>query len=236
MARWICVEAMENENADYCYGTERQYTRNGDFVFEWKPTLSQFWHNVPYPHATLGVRRDVLEKLGKYNTDCGYGGDYFLMIRLILENYKGIEIPSVISKYILGGISSQNESQATRYRTFFILAKRIQYIAKQFYPDITIEDCFNIYLFAKSSPSVFPRYFLLKLIRFMLDKKLKYFDYDAFINYVNFLSISRPSFTCQSKTEYKLFSFIPFLTVKEKSNIKRVYLFGFIPLLKIKSK
>jgi len=229
-----CVELMEKENADYCYGTERQYNREGKFTFEWEPNLVQFWHQVPYAHATLGIRRDVLKKLGNYNTDCGYGGDYYLMIQLILDGYKGIEIPTVISKYILGGISSQNSDKAKQYRTFLILAKRIYFVARQFYPNITIEDCFNIYHFATNTPSVFPKDFLLKLIRFMLDKKLKYFDYDAFINYVNKLATPKSLERKKEIIIYYLFEKIPLLKIIKKGNVVKLKLFGFIPFFKIK--
>lgn len=229
-----CVELMEKENADYCYGTERQYDREGNFTFEWKPNLAIFWHNVPYPHATLGVRRDVLAKLGNYNTDCGYGGDYYLMIQLILEGYKGIEIPTVISRYILGGISSQNEDKAKQYRTFFILAKRIHYIMKQFCPEITEEDCFNIYTSFGKNINELPKNFLVKFIKFMLNKKLKYFDYNSFIDYINGLVKPR----LHHKQEmYYLFSFLPIMKVKLlRSGGKEFRLFGLIPLLKIKNK
>ena len=233
-----CVKLMETEKADYCYGTERQYSRSGKFMFEWKPNIFQFWHNVPYPHATLGIRKDVLNKLNNYNTDCGYGGDYYLMIQLILNGYKGVEIPSVISKYILGGISSQNDDKAKQYRTFFILAKRIYFIAHQFYPDITIEDCFNIYLFATKDPCVFPKNFLLKLIKFMLDKNLKYFDYNGFIDYVNKRSVPciPNGVIPDNKKIYYIFNKIPFIKIITKGTTKRYKLFGFIPFLKIKDK
>lgn len=231
-----CVELMEKENADYCYGSERQYTRKGEFKIEWKPNLSRFWHHVPYAHATLGIRRDVLKKLGNYNTDCGYGGDYYLMIQLILEGYKGIEIPAVISKYILGGTSSQNEDQAKRYRTLFILAKRIHFITQQFYPDITVEDCFNIYLSAIHNPAVFPKDFLLKLIRFMLDKNLKYFDYNHFIDYVNRLAVHPVLKSGKQKTTYYLFDKIPLIKRVQTGNTIKFKLFGFIPVFKIKRK
>lgn len=229
-----CVDLMEKENADYCYGTERQYNRDGKFTFEWKPNLAQFWHNVPYAHATLGIRRDVLKKLGNYNTDCGYGGDYYLMIQLILNGYKGIEIPTVISKYILGGISSQKEDKAKQYRTFFILAQRIQFIAKQFYPEITLENCFNIYLFAHRNPKIFPKDFLLKLMRFMLDKNLKYFDYNHFIDYVNSLNKLNTFIQKKEKTTYYLFNKIPLIKSIKKGNTTKFKLFGFIPFFKVK--
>lgn len=232
-----CVELMEKENADYCYGSEKQYTREGKFSFEWKPNLAQFFHNVPYAHATMGIKRDVLSKLGNYNTDCGYGGDYYLMIQLILNDYKGIEVPFVVSRYIQGGISSQKEDIAKQFRTFTILTKRIHYIVKQFRPDISWEECWDIYLFSKMNSAVFPKYFLLDLIRFMIDKKLKNFDYNHFINYVNSCTMITPNIKSESaKKIYKLFFIIPLIKIKQKKNTSWLYLFGFIPLLKIKEK
>ena len=229
-----CVELMEKEQADYCYGSERQYDRDGNFVFECKPNIEVFWHNVPYPHATLGVKREVLAELGNYNTDCGYGGDYYLMIQLILNDYKGIEVPFVISRYFLGGISSQNDDKAKRYRTWFILAKRVQYIAEQFYPGITLEDCFNIHIFAQQNPDVYPKDFLLKLIKFMLDKNLKHFDYNKFINYVN--SLSSHHKVSGYKKQIRLFGIIPLLYIKQKLMKKKYLLFGFIPIITTKEK
>lgn len=233
-----CIEIMEEKSADYCYGTEHQFSRDGKFMFEWRPNLATFWHNVPYAHATFGIRLAVLKKLGCYNTDCGYGGDYDLMIRLILDGYNGVEVPTVISRYILGGISSQHDDKAKQYRTFFILAKRIHYIVKQFYPSMTLEDCFNIYLFAKNNPNVFPKNFLLKLIHFMLDKHLKYFNYNDFIDYVNSLAIIKNAqpYVFKHKKAIKLFGVIPLLSIYQKDNTTRYKLFGFIPLLKIKEK
>ena len=235
-----CVEIMEKKNADYCYGSERQYTREGKFVFEWRPNISQFFHNVPYPHATLGCRRDVLAKLGNYNTDFGYGGDYYLMIQLILNDYKGVEIPLIISRYILGGISSQQKDLKKQYQTFIILSERIKFVAQQFFPSITWEECWNIYHFAKNTSKAFPKDFLLKLIRFMIDKKLKNFDYNSFINYVNLLSSDHEEVNSLNdlnrKMDIRLFGFLPFIKMKRKNKKILVYLLGFIPFLKIKTK
>lgn len=228
-----CVELMEQENADYCYGSERQYDRKGKYIRECKPNLSLFWHNVPYPHATLGIKKDVLEKLGNYNIDCGYGGDYYLMIQLILNDYKGVEAPFIISKYILGGISSQNENKAKRWETWFILAKRLKYIFEQFYPEITLEDCFNIHIFTPNNTEIFPKDFLLKLIKFMLDKHLKNYDYNAFINYVNSLSCKK---TMNMNVTIRFLGFIPIIKIKKTTNKKTYKLFGLIPILTIKER
>lgn len=230
-----CVKKMEEENADYCYGTEEKYDRNGKFVHKWVPRPEVFFHGMPFSHQTMGVRLDVLRKLGNYNTDCGFGGDYDLVIKLIVGGYKGVEVNKTISYYRLGGISSQTENRAKLLSVIYVLAQRIVDFSHLFYKDIDIDQCVNIYYQARYNPSVFPPYYLQKLIRFMVQKKLKHFDYDKFIDYVLPLS-SHSILPSKNKTVYSLFSFIPFLTVKQKRNRTSILLFGFIPLFKIKSK
>lgn len=73
----------------------------------------------------------------------------------------------------------------------------------------------------------------------MLDKNLKNFDYDSFIEYVNKMATSRDNIlnkAVNKKTKYKLFGFINLLVAKKKNN-KTIYrLFGFLPVLTIKEK
>lgn len=233
-----CVRKMEEEKADYCYGSEDKFDRNGKFVYHWVPRPEIFWHDMPFSHQTMGVRRDVLNSLGNYNTECGFGGDYHLVIQLIVGGYKGIEISKTISGYRLGGISSQIEDKAKQMRVFYVLAKRIMDFSHLFYDDITIDQCLNIYFGARTNPNVFPPYYLQKLIRFMVEKRLKYFNYNAFIDYVNNLTVphTTPSQQYRAEKKYFVFGLFPLFTIQIKSNVSRIYLFDFIPLLKIKSK
>lgn len=232
-----CVKKMEEENADYCYGTEEKYDRNGRFVHKWLPRPEVFFHDMPFSHQTMGVRLDVLRKLGNYNTDCGFGGDYDLVIKLIVGGYKGVEVNKTISYYRLGGISSQTENQAKLLSVIYVLAQRIVDFSHLFYKDIDIDQCVNIYYQARYNPSIFPPYYLQKLIRFMVQKKLKYFDYDRFVDYVTSLAdVNITPTRCSNRKVIKLLYLIPLIKIKSKMNITRIYLFGFIPFLKIKSK
>ena len=109
----------------------------------------------------------------------------------------------------------------------------MKYIFDKFYSGLTLEDCFNIHIYAQANPDVFPKDFLLKLIKFMLDKKLKNYDYNKFIDYV--YSLGSHKFTSiNSKKMVRLFGIFPVMKIQQKGNKKKYKLFGFIPLLTIK--
>ena len=69
----------------------------------------------------------------------------------------------------------------------------------------------------------------------MLDKKLKYFNYTNFIDYVNSLLISKDQYTdnLYCYTTY-LFGFLPILKEKRRFNVVKLYLFNYIPLFGMK--
>lgn len=226
-----CVEKLEQEKADYCYGKEKKVYRNGNFCMIYNPKIENFWKNMPFSHQTLFVKREVMEKLGGYNTDCGFGGDIHLVLQLILNDYKGIEIDKIISLYRIGGISSQTEDKKGQMKVLYVIAKRFLNLYKNFYDDISLEQVEDIYHFGDYQ-SVYPKYFLQKLIKFMIDKNLKNFDYNKFINYVNQISVN--NFTRKVKVCYRLFDLLPFLKIKIKNNKKVYKLFGFLPIISIK--
>lgn len=229
----ICVNKLEEENADYCFGCEQRIQRSGKKDFFWEPKIECFWHDMPFSHQTLGIRRDVLNKLGNYDTSCGYGGDYKLVIDLIIGDYKGVSINEIISYYRLGGVSSQINNKAQQFRTIDILGKRILDFSKNFYSEMDIDDATSIYLEARSNPYIFPKKYINKLIRFMVNLNLKNFDYNSFIQYA--INLSRPKSSVQNGgiTRFYLFNRILLLKRVIKNNKRRYYLFGFVPVLKI---
>lgn len=226
----ISVKKLEEENADYSYGKEKRIDRNGKFNSIWKPKPEVFYVTMPFSHQTMLVKKAVMQKLGNYNTDCGFGGDYCLILQLILNDYKGVEIPQIISLYRLGGISSQSDDLKGRYKVLYVMAKRVLWLYNQFYEDLTIEMCVNIQCFGS-----YPPYFLQKLIRFMVEKDLKNFDYNTFINYINTLinPTTQEAFSEKKTIDYKLLGFLNVLRIRIKNAKKMYRLFGFIPLLTI---
>ena len=229
-----CVDSLEKNDADFCYGSELKIDRSGKKVFYWKPTPEIFWHDMPFSHQTMGVKCDVLTKLGGYRTDCGFGGDYQLVIDLFLGNYKGCQVDKTISCYRVGGISSQTEDKAQQMRVVYVLAKRIKDFSDLFYtPKISIDQAVNIYFQARTNPVVFPPYYLQKMVRYIAELKLTNFDFNSFLDYVNKVSTVSGYSTC-TKKRYFLFNIIPFLKIKKVNGVSYYYLFGFVPILKIK--
>ena len=169
---------------------------------------------------------------------------------MIVKDCKGVSIDKYVARYTLGGFSGSWENKYRVYTCTSILAKRMTWMYKQFYPDIDEDQAHYIYWNGENYWA-YPKFFLLKLIRFMVEKKLKNFDYNCFINYINSIIAQCPSygyldcltptliptqiFQTQSK-KYYLFDKIKVLDVRHKVQKVWVKMFGFIPLLKIKEK
>lgn len=231
------IKKLEEQQADYSYGKEKRIDRNGNFVILWKPKIENFWKNMPFSHQTLFVKKSVLDKLNGYNTDCGFGGDIYLVFQLILNDYKGVEVNEIISLYRTGGISSQTNDKKKQMEVLYVLAKKFLHLYQQFYKDITLEQVEDIYYFGDNL-IVYPKYFLQKLIKFMVEKNLKNFDYNKFIDYVNSIASNSNQLCCLNTNivSYKLFNFLPILKIKNKNNKSYYKLFNIIPFLKISSK
>ena len=112
---------------------------------------------------------------------------------------------------------------------------------KQFYPNIDEDEAQYIY-WNGWKYEAYPKLFLQKMIRFMIEKKLKNFDYDKFVNFVLGI-INQPNTpvtiqkaSSNSERRIYLFSVIPLLKIIYKKNRVFIKLFGFMPLLKIKMK
>ena len=231
-----CVEALEKNQADYCYAKEKQVDRDGNVKRIFIPCMENFWKDVPYPHQTLFVRKDVLDKLGGYNTDCGYGGDVYLMLQLILNDYKGVYVDRFISLYTLGGRSGQSENRKMLYEVFNVLGKRFMYLYKQFFPEITLEEAQQIYFWGNSIKA-YPPMFLEKLRTFMIEKNLKNFDYNRFIDLVtNIINQKNPLLTQEKNFKVFLFKIIPILRIRLTHDKTVIKLFGFLTFITLKKK
>ena len=179
-----CVEALEDNNADYCYAKQMNFDRAGEQKGVFLPRIENFWKDMPFSHQTMFVKKKVLDEIGGYNTEYGIGGDYFLVLQLILNDYKGIFVDRFVSHYTLGGFSASFDDKYRVYTCVSILSKRMTWFFKKFYPNIDEDEAQYIY-WNGDDYEAYPKLFLQKMIRFMVEKKLKNFDYNLFINYVN---------------------------------------------------
>lgn len=243
-----CFEAMEREQADYCFGQESRYDRNDNFVSTWIPDINIFWFTMPFSHQAMGVRRDVLESLGNYDTSCGIGGDYDLIVKLIWGDYKGVEIPEIISYYRLGGISSATDDVYANLKTLHAMTMRTYKYSKVFYPELTVDQCEHIFRTYTSpgATNVFPKFFLNRLIRFIIERNLKNIDNKKLVerilamyplqqtDTVQPVTVSSAAHVQSQPLTYLYFCLfgIPVIKVLWKQLTVKSYLFGFLPFVK----
>ena len=245
-----CVKKMEEENADYCYGIEQRYDRNGTFLSTWKPQPEIFWLTMPFSHQTMGCCLDILKKLNNCDTDYGFGGDFCLIQKLILNDFKGVYVDKIISYYRTGGISSSADSIYKNMQTVFVIARRIFNFSKEFYAEITYDDCVHMVLNPPQPgfKDTFPKFYLQRLVKYLIDKKLKNINYDKVISLIfsykgweigqtnKVSNIENSNVTNQTKKTFyiRLFNLIPIIEIRRNRNYIRIRLFNLIPIIKIK--
>lgn len=241
-----CVEAMEGAQADYCFGRESRYDRNDNYVSTWIPDINIFWFTMPFSHQAMGVRRTVLENLGNYDTSCGIGGDYDLIVRLIWGDYKGVEIQEIISYYRMGGISSAANDVYANMKTLYAMTMRVYKHSKCFYPELTVDQCEHIFKTVNlpGASNVFPKFFLDRLIRFIIEKNLKNIDNKKLIERILSLhplqqnDTHKPAVPSEPKSvspvTYLKFCFlgVPIIKILRNQFSIKSYLFGFLPFVK----
>jgi len=228
------VDFLENKNADYIYGNVKVVDKNGKGLFDFKPRMENFWRDMPYSHQSFLVKKDVFYALGGHTEKYGIGGDYDFAIKLILNDYKGVYFNRYIAYYRTGGISGSDQI-LKKMNCIYILSSISKKLYDNFYENIDIDQCVNIYRFGDMDKKVYPDLFLDKLIRFMIQKKLLYYDTERMISYIHTLMNNGIEQKIRV-TQYKLFSIIPILKIIHDKNKKKVFLFNFFPVVSVKER
>ncbi|MBP3821027.1 glycosyltransferase [bacterium] len=85
------VNLMEAENADFCffpaYCTD---PKDSSVVFLFNPAIHNIFQAMPCSHQAMFFKREALEKLGYFDTKFKIMADYDLMIRLVMNKFKGV--------------------------------------------------------------------------------------------------------------------------------------------------
>lgn len=241
-----CIEILE-KNGDNCYcvantavlskaGTPLEGLQN------LPPAPKEFFYRAQtYNHETLICPKKIYEKLGYHNEKYRTAIDYEFNIKLILNGYKQLHIPEVLTTIRLGGITVTEDFKATR-----ATIDNVYLLYQDIYPwaKFTKKDIEKLF-----SQQILKQSFVKGVKKRIKKLKLQNIDYNIFYAdlknfmwhpvkkyylffFMNFLDISQ----YRNKKLYKFLKFIPLLKLKETSSSKKIYLFGFIPLLKIKIK
>lgn len=228
------IKKIQENKADYSYGSVQIITKDNQNHSVIKPKIENFWKDMPFSHQSMIVKKEIVEKLGGYSgSSYGYGGDLYLVNKLILNDYKGVDVEDFISFYRIGGISNQSDDKRRQMECIYVQTENKYKLYKLFYDDITFEQVENIYRFGDCN-SYYPKFFFEKFIKFMVDKKLKNFNYDNFISYLE--DIKHKKIQLIKSKKILLFNKILIMLIKYKNNKASYKLFGFLPIIVSKIK
>lgn len=92
------VNLMEANDADFCYFPSYCVQEDGN-VFLFNPSPYNVFQVMPFPRQAMFVKRDTLAKLGNFDSKFKMFADYDLMLKLFLNNAKGIFFDGCIVTY-----------------------------------------------------------------------------------------------------------------------------------------
>ena len=173
------VKKSLETDSDYVYGNQKTYSRKDLFLGIWKGNPAQFWHYMPFNHPTIMIKNSIVAKQGYYRTDFDTVEDYRFVIQLILDDYKGVYIDKSIVNFREGGASYDMLKNSTYTIWLYTrITKVFLWFYSQFDDRMTEEKIIQNY--NSLNNGTYDEIFFIRLIRFMLSKKLKNFDYEAF--------------------------------------------------------
>lgn len=112
---WYEVHAVETSikylldtNSDYTYAS---ILHHGERISKISPLSqesfpTQAFFQMPYPHISAFIKKEVYNTVGPFNTKYKIAGDHDMALKLIKAGYTGIDINNTIANALADGISS----------------------------------------------------------------------------------------------------------------------------------
>lgn len=261
----LSVAAIKKTNADYSYAVTNMLSREtGKIQSVWRCADENFccFHlGIPFNHETMLCKRKVYAKLNYYEDHLyGTAADFYFVLKLILNDYKGVYIDKPILNFRLDGTTNSSGREKVSTTTLKHV-KSFQdvyiYLWSQFLNSFEIrrikkilKECKTEGINDKCLQYFCQDFRLKKYFKFLKSLKLKNFPYEKLAEYVNknkivtlknsyylfgFIKILSILSTEQHKV-YKLFNILPVLSVKRKPNKMNYHFLGFVPFLTVKEK
>lgn len=105
------VTLMEQEDADFCFFPSYCCHPEG-FVFPFVPAILNVFQVAPCPRQALFFRRDILDELRGFDAKFKLLADYDLIIRLMLNEFRGVYYEKNVVTYKLGTEILKHPTQA----------------------------------------------------------------------------------------------------------------------------
>lgn len=106
---------MLSKDLDYTYGTVHYMNENGVVFGEMSPMPTkdierQKYYDMPFPHPSMFVKREVYEKTGLYKLEFRLSADYDFVLRVLEAGYRGLALSEPTGKFRSGGESGGFET------------------------------------------------------------------------------------------------------------------------------
>lgn len=95
------VNVMEQEDADFCFFPSYCVHPEG-YVFQFNPAIYNVFQVTPCPRQAMFFKKSVLDELRGFDSKFKLLADYDLMIRLVMNEYRGIQFNGNIMTCKLG--------------------------------------------------------------------------------------------------------------------------------------
>lgn len=238
----IVANALKKSDADFLSGNARIVHEDGSICYIMNTKHEEFFVRMPFCHQSLFVKKDLMEKLGGFDTNFKSAGDYDFVIRMFLAKAHGIEIPYNISSFRLGGFSNA-QVEISHKETFLLLEKNFSgFVNKKFnWQEVYIKHLVPRELFEQLklhvSHDLAKKMDVLWAKSKQCDRNTKFIkmgmisssnQYFVLLNLIPVIKISMAF----AKTKIYLFG-LPLLYIK-KTNNSEIYRFFGIPVFVIK--
>ncbi len=105
----LSVKKIIEDNADFSYGKCVLKYEKYDVIMG--NNIEKFLFSMPFAHPTMIAKVSILKELGYFNEKYGLPADYGLIVRMILEDYKGVYVKNKLVGFrVIGPSSSENYS------------------------------------------------------------------------------------------------------------------------------
>ena len=236
------VEMLERAQADFSYAPRTCISLEGKPQYVEYPQIGSFPYTMPFCHQTMFTRTDLLRRHGGFRfPQYRSAADYDLVVRLLLSGAKPVYVPHNFTSFRLGGFSTDDESINISHREVEAIIREhfgaymgstddMKWIWEP-YPAVPVE------LLRTIEGLVHP----------VVAAQLHGYALGPWLGKTH-IAAGRPAVAPQwgleveektaekywhTHTTWKLFHLLPLLTIKEKEDATRVYIFG-LPCLKIK--
>lgn len=225
----LSVAALESSNAAFSYAPRTVVSESGDFMYKENSAIGIFAECMPFCHQTMFTRRDVLlEHNGFDDEHYRSAVDYDLIVRLILSGALGTYVPLNFTSFRRGGFSEHSnfDNELFTIRERLLGTDAACMLSKGYMDDELIQ-----HIIRKVHPVI-----ALDVLRCHKWDAAGVFSLSYGLTQIDAKGRYKAGFEMNMTSQWKLFSILPILSLKQRKNRTECFLLGFIPIGRIRRK